>query len=285
MLLNYNKGVKGADCMSVYEFAKGLIIEAGNNVKKIMKEDIDIETKSNPNDLVTNVDKSTEAYIVENVNKTYPNHSIIGEEGHGHDLTNVEGITWVVDPIDGTLSFVHQQENFAISIGIFQDGQPYAGFVYDVMNDVLYHAKRGEGAFENEQPLPPIEETQLHRSIIGINPNWLTKPKLGEMFKPIVESARSSRAYGSAALEIVAVATGKLAAYMTPRLQPWDFAGGVIILNEVNGKASNLKGGDLSIYQANSVVIANPSLHEELMTQYFSEHQSTINLLHERLNN
>ena len=72
--------------MTVYEFAKGLILEAGNNVKKIMKEDIEIETKSNPNDLVTNVDKATENYIFENILKTYPNHHVIGEEGHGHDL-------------------------------------------------------------------------------------------------------------------------------------------------------------------------------------------------------
>lgn len=271
--------------MTVYEFAKGLILKAGNNVKKIMKEDIEIETKSNPNDLVTNVDKATENYIFENILKTYPNHHVIGEEGHGHDLNNVTGVVWVVDPIDGTLNFVHQKENFAISIGIYNDGQPYAGFVYDVMNDALYHAKVGEGAFENENRLPEIKSTTLSTSIIGINPNWLTKPRLGELFKPIVEESRSARAYGSAALEIIYVATGKLAGYITPRLQPWDFAGGHIILNEVGGKGTDLMGDALSIYEPSSIIMANKQLHAELIEQHFQKNNEIIGLLQQRLKN
>ena len=70
------------------------------------------------------------------------------------------------DPIDGTLNFVHQQENFAISIGIYYNGEPYAGFVYDVMKDVLYHTKVGEGAYENTHLLKPLEDTELKTSII-----------------------------------------------------------------------------------------------------------------------
>jgi len=269
--------------MTVYEFAKGLILEAGINVKKIMKQDIEIETKSNPNDLVTNVDKATEKYLFDNIKNTYPNHFVIGEEGHGHDLKDEHGVVWVIDPIDGTLNFVHQQENFAISIGIYHNGEPYAGFVYDVMNDVLYHAKAGEGAFENGMRLPEIKDTPLKTSIIGINPNWLTKPRLGDMFKPIVDEARSARAYGSAALEIVHVATGKLGGYITPRLQPWDFAGGLIILSEVGGRGTNLLGESLSIYEPSPIVMANQKLHAELIENHFQKHIETVRLLQNRL--
>ncbi|MDW3935418.1 inositol monophosphatase family protein [Staphylococcus saprophyticus] len=269
--------------MTVYEFAKGLILEAGINVKKIMKQDIKIETKSNPNDLVTNVDKATEKYLFDNIKQTYPNHLVIGEEGHGHELKDEAGVVWVIDPIDGTLNFVHQQENFAISIGIYNDGKPHAGFVYDVMNDVLYHAKTGEGAYENGNLLPAISSTQLKTSIIGINPNWLTKPRLGEMFKPIVNEARSARAYGSAALEIIHVATGKLGAYMTPRLQPWDFAGGLIILNEVGGVGTNLLGEPLSIYEPSSIIMANKDLHSELIDNHFKKNYEIVQLLQQKL--
>jgi myo-inositol-1(or 4)-monophosphatase len=268
--------------MTVYEFAKGLILEAGNNVTKIMQQEIEIETKSNPNDLVTNVDKATEKFLFDNIKETYPNHAVIGEEGHGHDVSETKGVVWVVDPIDGTLNFVHQQENFAISIGIFKDGEPYAGFVYDVINNVLYHCKAGEGAYENERLIPTLAEDTLEKSIIGINPNWLTKPKLGPMLQPIVEDSRSARAYGSAALEIVYVATGKLGAYVTPRLQPWDFAGGMIILNEVNGKATNMLGEPLSILHPNSVIVANASLHDNLIHNYFDNYRDTLIALHER---
>ena len=76
-----------------------------------------------------------------------------------------------------------------------------------------------------------------------------------EIFKEIVNDSRSARAYGSAALEIVSVATGNLEAYMTPRLQPWDFAGGLVILNEVDGQASNLLGEPLTIGGPNSVLV------------------------------
>ncbi|MBZ8171806.1 inositol monophosphatase family protein [Staphylococcus cohnii] len=269
--------------MTVYEFAKGLILEAGINVKKIMKQDIEIETKSNPNDLVTNVDKATEKYIFDNIKQTYPEHLVIGEEGHGHDLKDESGIVWVIDPIDGTLNFVHQKENFAISIGIFNDGKPYAGFVYDVINDKLYHAKAGEGAFENGNLLPAIQSSPLSTSIIGINPNWLTKPRLGEVFKPIVDEARSARAYGSAALEIIHVATGKLGGYITPRLQPWDFAGGLIILQEVGGIGTDLMGNTLSIYEPSSIVMANPQLHVELLEFHFQKNNEIIEALQKRL--
>ncbi|MDN8999694.1 inositol monophosphatase family protein, partial [Staphylococcus aureus] len=79
------------------------------------------------------------------------------------------------DPIYCTLNFVHKQENFAISIGIYIYAKPYACFVYDVMADVLYHDKVGEGAYRGRQPLKPLNDSNIRQSIIGINQNWLTK--------------------------------------------------------------------------------------------------------------
>ncbi|MCH4533899.1 inositol monophosphatase family protein [Staphylococcus haemolyticus] len=268
--------------MSLYEFAQGLILEAGNKVRKMMKKDLSIETKSNPNDLVTNVDKATENYIYDAILRSYPNHRVIGEEGHGHHMEDVNGVVWVVDPIDGTLNFVHQQKGFAISIGIYRDGKPYAGLVYDVMKDVLYHAKVGEGAFENNHELKTIDNTQLNQSLIGINPNWVTKPKMGPIFSGIVNQARSCRAFGSAALEIISVAKGQLAAYITPRLQPWDFAGGLIILNEVGGIGSNLMGEPLTIESANSILVGNKATHNEILENYLNPHNEVLTELHQR---
>ncbi|UXV34266.1 inositol monophosphatase family protein [Staphylococcus sp. IVB6181] len=270
--------------MAVYDFAKGLVIEAGNNIRKMMQQDIDIETKSNPNDLVTNVDKATEDFIYNNIMENYPDHQFIGEEGHGRPMSEIEqkGMVWVIDPIDGTLNFVHQQENFAISIGIYNDGKPYAGFVYDVMRDILYHAKTGQGAFINEQLMKPLNNTVLNKSLIGINPNWLTKPTIGVIFKKVVDEARSCRAYGSAALEIINVAQGKLGAYITPRLQPWDFAGGLIILNEVGGKGTDLLGNPLVITQPHSVLVGNAAIHEEILTKHLLTEKETLTALQKR---
>ncbi|WP_141707728.1 inositol monophosphatase family protein, partial [Staphylococcus aureus] len=117
---------------------------AGIRIKQLMEQNLTIETKSNPNDLVTNVDKATVDFIFDTILETYPNHLVLGEEGHGHYIDTSKGTVWVVDPIDGTLIFVLLQESFAMSIGIYIDGKPYAGLVNDVMADVLYHAKVGE---------------------------------------------------------------------------------------------------------------------------------------------
>ena len=155
--------------MALYDFAKGLVLEAGNKVRLMMKDELNIETKSNPNDLVTNVDKATEDYIYDMIHQNYPEHKVIGEEGHGHDLIDTSGIVWVVDPIDGTLNFVHQQENFAISIGIYHDGQPYAGFVYDVMRYFISYQSR-EGAFENNHALEPLNDTHLKQVLLALTP-------------------------------------------------------------------------------------------------------------------
>ncbi|UXR70211.1 inositol monophosphatase family protein [Staphylococcus sp. IVB6246] len=262
--------------MHLYDYAKQLVLEAGNHLRKWMNESIDIETKSNPNDLVTNVDKAVETFLVDEIKTTYPNHQIIGEEGHGHDVTDLQGIVWVIDPIDGTLNFVHQSENFAISVGIFKDGEPYAGFVYDVMADTLYHAKAGFCAYKNERLLEPIVDTQLAQSVIGMNPNWLAAKKITPVLAPIISDSRTARAYGSAALEIVYVATGQLAAYITPRLQPWDFAGGMIILHEVGGVVTNFMGDPLTITNPDSVIVGNKGVHDVILKKYMQPHHDFL---------
>ena len=150
------------------------------------------------------------------------------------------------------------------------------------MRDVLYHTKVGEGAFENSHQLKPLKDTELKKSLIGINPNWLTKPIMGKVFTPIVEDARSARAYGSAALEIISVAKGQLAAYLTPRLQPWDYAGGLMILNEVGGVGTNLLGDRLEMNQPNSILMANAKLHREILNNYLCEFEEIIATHHEK---
>ncbi|MCS4486721.1 inositol monophosphatase family protein [Staphylococcus americanisciuri] len=267
--------------MHLYDYAKGLVLEAGNHLRQWMTEAIDIETKSNPNDLVTNVDKAVEQFLVDQIKETYPQHQIIGEEGHGHNLTTLEGITWVIDPIDGTLNFVHQGANFAISVGVFKNGEPYAGFVYDVMADTLYHAKAGFGAYRNETLLERIPDTQLAQSLVGMNANWLAGKKITPVLMPIIRDSRSSRAYGSAALEIVHVATGQLGAYITPRLQPWDFAGGMIILEEVGGIATNFVGQPLAITHPDSVIVGNKEIHKTILQEYMKPHEDFLAPWHE----
>ncbi|ULG75008.1 inositol monophosphatase family protein [Macrococcus brunensis] len=267
--------------MSIYQFAKSIALLAGQRIREELSQEIIIETKSNPNDLVTNMDKATEAFLVSQINEQYPDHRIIGEEGHGQDVTDTEGYLWVIDPIDGTLNFVHQQQNFAISIGIFHNGEKYAGVIYDVMNDKLYHAEAGHGAYLNDQQLPALKDTKLVTSIISMNPNWLTKERTRDMYVPIVQAARSARSYGSAALDFAYVALGIIDSYITLRLHPWDFSGGLIIAEEVGAVVSNQLGEKLDPLHSNSILVANPGLHQELLNDYLGPYRSRLSEIHQ----
>lgn len=271
----------GGDAMELFEFMKQIVYQAGSNIREQLNKPLLIETKSNPNDLVTNMDKETEQLMYDAIMEAYPEHHIIGEEGSGRDITSMEGTVWIIDPIDGTLNFVHQQENFAISVGVFVDGKKYAGVIYDVMRDTMYSARAGHGAYKNEEPIVPLVDSELRQSIISMNPNWLTKDYTKDIYSDIVIKARSARSYGSAALDFAYVATGKVDAYITLRLHPWDFAGGVIIAEEVGAVVTNQMNEPLDMLYANSIMVANKALHEEIYTQYLKPHSAALDSIHQ----
>lgn len=255
--------------------AKQWIREAGERIRNSFKETLSIATKSNKDDLVTNIDKETEQFFINKINQQYPMHKILGEEGYGHQLDTLEGIVWIIDPIDGTINFIHQQRNFAISIGIFENGIGQLGYIYDVVHDELYHAKKGHGAYVNNILLHPLQEVNLDEAILAINPTWVTENKRIDyrILAPLVKKVRGVRSYGSAALEIAYVAAGRLNAYITMRLSPWDFAAGTVILGEVGGIATTLEGKELNFLGQNSVFVATPSLHKKILTDFIKKKQ------------
>ncbi|MFS0861331.1 inositol monophosphatase family protein [Fredinandcohnia sp. 179-A 10B2 NHS] len=250
--------------------AKKWIKEAGERIRNSFKMELIIETKSNPDDLVTNIDKETERFFIENINNTFPGHQILGEEGFGDNIESLKGIVWIIDPIDGTMNFVHQQRNFAISVAVYEDGVGQIGIIYDVVHDELYHAIKGKGAYFNSTKIEPLKDVTLNQSIVGINATWITENKRidPKILIPIVNAARGTRSYGSAALEMAYVVTGRINAYITMRLSPWDFAAGAILITEVGGIVTTLEGEPLHLLKENSVICANANIHNEIFTNY-----------------
>lgn len=257
----------------IYQYAQHAIKEAGQRVRNALKNELTIETKSNPNDLVTNIDKETERFFIDMIHADFPNHSILGEEGQGDDLESLEGIVWIIDPIDGTVNFVHQNRNFAISIGILENGKGKIGLVYDVVSDELYHAASGQGAFMNETKLDPLKPVSIEETILGINATWITENRRihPNILAPLVKRVRGTRSYGSAALELAYVAAGRMDAYVTMRLSPWDFAGGCILLDEVGGIYTTACGEELNFLSTNSVLAGNPAVHRIILEDYLSK--------------
>lgn len=251
-------------------YAKQWIKEAGAKIRASFSETLNIQTKSNPNDLVTNIDKETEQFFIEKIKTTYPLHTVLGEEGLEESPAEFAGIVWIIDPIDGTMNFVHQQRNFAISIGIYERGIGQIGLIYDVVHDELYHAQKGKGAYLNEIPLGVLAEVKVNEAIIGVNASWaIENPRIdSQILAALVRDARATRSLGSAALEIAYVVSGRIDAYISLRLSPWDFAAGTVLLEEVGGTATTLRGEPLKLLGENTVLVAKPGLHRELLEKY-----------------
>lgn len=244
--------------------------EAGELIKHSFHDQITVSYKSNPSDLVTNMDHSIEQYLIKQINDHYPDHRILGEEGFGDSVKNPEGTLWIIDPIDGTMNFVHQQRNFTISVAVYHEGEGIIGLIYDVVRDELYHAQKGKGSFLDQRQLKQLTPVSVDQALIGMNATWVTENTRIDPFvlAPLVRDARGVRSYGSAALEMAYVASGILDAYITLRLSPWDFAAGLILLREVGGLVTTLEGKEIELLEQNSIFAGRPGLHQDILTKY-----------------
>lgn len=266
--------------MDVYEFAKSLIKDAGDFIETRRLEGFEVLRKTGPHDLVTPVDKETESFIYNRIKAQFPEHKIVGEETYGKEVTELSGYTWIVDPIDGTVNFINQNDNFAISVGIYKDNEPFCGFVYDVSNKVLYHAKAGEGAYRDTKRLDEVKYQSLENTIVGLSHKWLLKEEVKEEFTELVVKARSVRNRGSAALDFTYVAEGKYGAAVFYKLFPWDFAGGRIIANELGIKVVTLTNEEVPVLESSSIVAGHKDLVDEILEIF---NRDTFKKQHDKL--
>lgn len=262
-----------------FDQAKKWIEEAGLIIKECIDDPLLIETKAHANDLVTEMDKQIELFFAKKIKEKYPTHLLLGEEGYGDDVTSLEGTIWIIDPIDGTTNFVHQKKNFAISVGIFHEGIGEIGFIYDVMADTLYSARRNEGAFKNGSKMEQLnKETQLHESIFSLKHSLLCKRNDfdAKIIEKLVDKIRGSRSRGSAALEIAQVAEGIVDGFIAKRLSPWDIAAGIIILNEVGGITTRSSGKTINMLKKGTIVSCNKVVHKELIENFLKHWKRDI---------
>lgn len=215
--------------MEKLNYAKFIVRETGELIKKQMENALDIDTKMNEHDFVTNVDKQAEQHLINDINAKYEHQDFVTEE----KMVATQGgdQVWIIDPIDGTTNFIFQKRNFAISVAYYENKKPVFGIVYDVMADNMYYAYAGEGAWVDDVKLLPLDtEKELKDAIVNADNRTL------KTFKVDMDDTFMVQRYmGSAALEIVEVAMGRSQSYISRRLKPWDVAAAVIILKEVGG--------------------------------------------------
>ncbi|WP_096188796.1 inositol monophosphatase family protein [Evansella halocellulosilytica] len=257
----------------IYRCAKMWVLEAGKMLKKTLSDSLHVEYKTSAADLVTEKDRQIEKFFVEKINDTFPDHFILGEEGTASEQRNYDPnkeVVWMIDPIDGTTNFVHQKRNFTISVGIFDEGNPLIGIIYDPIADECFHTLSGNGAFLNDEMLERLNVSTIEETLISMNSLWLVPNEYVDHKKLqcMVSEVRGVRCIGSAALELAYVACGRLDASLAVGLGPWDFAAGYVLLNEVGGITTTIANTFIDPFNHSSVFSAKPRLHRELFNKF-----------------
>ncbi|WP_100487567.1 inositol monophosphatase family protein [Sporolactobacillus pectinivorans] len=242
------------------------ILQAGNKLRSSLSSPLEVSVKTAYNDLVTNMDKTIEQFLIGKIRESYPDSKVISEEGFGDAPENLDGMLWFVDPIDGTLNYVMQKRFFAISIGVYENGKGKAAFVYDVMANELFHCISGFGAYRNQQRLLNLQPIKVEDSLIDLSMSWI-KPNRRidpDILTDIIRRSSGTRAYGAASIELAYVAAGIIDAYFTMRLSPWDYAAGLILIREVGGIATRADGSPINLLSRTSVLTSGRFLHHEI---------------------
>lgn len=223
------------------------------------------ETQKGAQELVTQVDRASEALIVRVLREAFPDHDIEAEEGLGQ----VRGapFRWFVDPLDGTHNYVHGYPHYAVSLALWCGEEPLVGVVYEPVRRECFWATRGGGAFLNGQPIRVSARDRLAESLVstGFPYDKAARPdnNLAEFARvmPVVSGIRRS---GSAALDLCYVAAGRQEAHWEMGLKPWDVAAGGLIVLEAGGRVSGPAGRSWDVHD-DRIVASNGRVHEELL--------------------
>jgi myo-inositol-1(or 4)-monophosphatase len=255
-----------AELDALLALATRLAREAGAIQKARYESGFAIDTKSQPVDLVTEVDHACEAHIVEALAHERPHDAVLAEEGRGQDHAGATW-RWVIDPLDGTTNFAHGYPRFAVSIGVESKGEPALGVVYDPLLDELYHAVAGGGAFRNGRPIHVSRESELARALLATGFAYdkavCDDDNVAE-FRAALKAARELRRDGSAALDLCYLAGGRLDGYWEHKLKPWDVAAGGLIVREAGGRVTDRAGGE-SWRSGHQIVATNGAIHDALL--------------------
>lgn len=205
-----------------------------------------VRSKSTPTDLVTELDTWAEAHLVEQLLAARPHDAVQGEEGADHPGTS--GVTWCIDPIDGTVNFVHGLPGFCVSIAAQVDGRSVAGVVASPLHRDVFTATLGGGAHRNDRPIRCASPASVARSVVGTGFGYDPdrRRRQAEVLTRVIPRIADIRRGGAAAVDLCSVACGRLDGYWEVGLNPWDHAAGGLIAGEAGARVAGLDGAPAS---------------------------------------
>ncbi len=246
--------------------AKQAAIEAGKVLEQFYGRKQSIVIKNaNPSDVATAADTKSEEVIIKIIKHSFPNHNIVAEES-GRENRNSD-YTWVIDPIDGTTSFIAQIPVFAVSIALLYKDEPILGVVNLVVQKKLIWAEKNKGSFVNDKRIRVSKNNLLANSLLGFD-FGKTKHrqfKLDKFFLPLFNKIRSPYIIGASVISLCYVALGMLDGFMT-QANIWDIVGAALIVEEAGGKVTDPDGKQLDWTKHRlDLVASNNLLHNQII--------------------
>lgn len=256
---------------------KSTLIKAAQAAGALIQERINgkfsVETKAGPNDLVTEVDKASEALIMDIIRQDFPGHFILSEEIG--EVKMDSSTKWIIDPIDGTVNFANGIPLCCVSIGIEHEGKMIMGAVYNPMMNEFFFAEKGKGAFLNDNAIRVSQQDQVkHACLVTGFPYTYLDMENGplEVFSRLIRKGIPVRRLGSAAIDLCWVAAGRFDGFYEHKLNAWDSAAGFLMVEEAGGVVTDFAGDAYSPYQPH-IVATNGKIHQELLHWIANTHE------------
>lgn len=249
-----------ADPMALQSIAIEVASAAAALIRTARADGFDIATKSTDTDMVTDVDHASDRLIVEMLADRRPDDAILTEESGSTSGTS--GLTWVVDPIDGTTNFVYEHPPYAVSIAVMAGDEPVAGVVLDVANHACFAAAIGHGATRDGTPVHVRPAPPLAMALIATGFNYSSdrRARQARAVADLIARVRDIRRLGAASADLCSVACGRVDAYYEAGLGPWDIAAGRIIATEAGARVELVEQAATPL----SIIAAHPHLFGEL---------------------
>lgn len=226
-------------------------------------------TKSNAFDLVTEADLHSEQVLIGAIQESFPKDAILSEESQENGQGQItDGITWVIDPIDGTVNYANGLHHWGVSVGICYKQKPVAGIVSAPALNLKYRAILGNGATKNGRPISVSDKKALKQGVVCTGFPYDRAHRAEPLSRALANMLRVAggvRRLGAASLDFCQLADSTLLGYYEMQLKPWDMAAGLIIAEEAGAKISDFNGKPVNLMKSHGVVVANPTIHEELL--------------------
>jgi fructose-1,6-bisphosphatase/inositol monophosphatase family enzyme len=220
-----------------------------------------IESKTTPTDLVSDADRDAEALLVEFITTRRPDDGILSEEGGGDESSS--GLTWIVDPLDGTINFLFGIPVWSVSIAVHDDDGGAVGVVFNPTLGEMFTAERGQGAHLNGEAIHVSECSDLSLALVGTGFAYDARARAEQanIVTRVLPRVRDIRRAGSAALDLSSLACGRLDGFYEAPMEIWDKAAGVLLIMEAGGIVSDLAA---PLGLSTGVIAAGPALHDAL---------------------